>query len=119
MAYICFYEYLYSSYDTLNEYQLQFINKIKYIIVHFLYETPTELIDTYYLVNELTSLNPYIEQFNVNQKSTNVQYSYNLNVKYNTNKKNYTNKGTNNKGTNNKGTNNRRTTRKIQKLFIN
>jgi hypothetical protein len=63
MIYISFYEYLYKSFDSLTEYELQFISKIKYIIVHFLYETPTEQINVSSLANELTNLNKYIEHF--------------------------------------------------------
>jgi hypothetical protein len=65
MIYISLYEYLYKSFETLSEYELKFISKIKYIIIHFLYETPTEPIDVSSLANELTSLNKYIEHFNI------------------------------------------------------
>ena len=57
MIYVSLYEYLYKSFETLNEYQMRFIDKIKYIIIHFLYENPITLIDTSSLINELTNLN--------------------------------------------------------------
>jgi hypothetical protein len=43
---------------------MQFINKIKYITLHFLYESPTEPINTDELINELTSLNVICKHFN-------------------------------------------------------
>ena len=64
MIYISSYEYLYATFDNLNEYQIKFITKIKYIIIHFLYDNPLEPIDTSSLVNELTNLNKIIEKFN-------------------------------------------------------
>jgi hypothetical protein len=45
MSYIVIYEYLYEYFNKLNYYHILFINKIKYIIIHFLYETSTEPID--------------------------------------------------------------------------
>lgn len=62
MTYISLYEYLYKSFDTLSESQIQFMNKIKYIIIHFLYESPVEPINVSLLTEELTSLNPILEQ---------------------------------------------------------
>ena len=37
------------------------MDKIKYITIHFLYENPTEPINTDELINELTSLNAIIK----------------------------------------------------------
>jgi serine/threonine protein kinase len=62
--YISFLEYLYNNVKDITAYQMQFINKIKYITVHFLYESPTEPINTDELINELTSLNKIIKHFN-------------------------------------------------------
>lgn len=73
MIYITLYEYLYDFYDKLNEYQMFFIRRIKYIIIHYLYETPISPIDVSSLVNELTSLNKVIEQFSVNSLSKDLQ----------------------------------------------
>ena len=74
MIYIVFYEYLYNTFDDLNEYQMEFITKIKYIIIHFLYENPLEPIDVSSLVNELTNLNTIIEKFNINNSSKKLEY---------------------------------------------
>ena len=41
----------------------QFIQKIKYIIIHFLFETPTEVIQINKLALELQSLNGLIAKF--------------------------------------------------------
>ena len=73
MIYIALYEYLYNTFDDLNEYQMEFITKIKYIIIHFLYENPLEPIDVSSLVNELTNLNTIIEKFNINNSSRGVE----------------------------------------------
>jgi serine/threonine protein kinase len=62
--YISLLEYVYNNVKEINYYQEQFINKIKYITIHFLYECPTEPINTNELINELTSLNSIIKQFN-------------------------------------------------------
>jgi hypothetical protein len=59
MIYIDLYETFLNiySYDNLNEYQTKFVNKIKYIIIHFLFENPTEIINVNQLTNELKELN--------------------------------------------------------------
>lgn len=49
MVYIPLYEYMYQKNEAL-------VKQIKYIIIHFLYETPTEPINVDLLVNELTKL---------------------------------------------------------------
>ena len=69
MIYIVLYEYLYESYDKLNEYQMEFITKIKYIIIHFLYECPIDPIDVSLLTDELTSLNKVIEKIDIQHSS--------------------------------------------------
>jgi hypothetical protein len=74
MIYISFYEYLYESFDKLNEYQMEFIIKIKYIIIHFLYETPITPINIFSLANELTSLNKIIEKFGIVNSSKKLDY---------------------------------------------
>lgn len=74
MIYITLYEYLYGSFDKLNEYQMVFITKIKYIIIHFLYENPITPIDISSLVIELTSLNKIIEKFDIKQSSKKLEY---------------------------------------------
>ena len=74
MIYISLYEYLYNSFETLNEYQMQFIDKIKYIIIHFLYESPIEEINVSSLANELTKLNSLIENFDIDKPSKKIEY---------------------------------------------
>jgi hypothetical protein len=62
MTYIVLYEHLYDSFNKLSNYQIQFINKLKYIIIHFLYENPIEPINISSLIQELTNLNPILEK---------------------------------------------------------
>jgi len=62
MIYITIVENLYNNFKILNQYQKELINKIKYIIIHFLYENPIEPINVNDLVIELTSLNEVIEK---------------------------------------------------------
>ena len=49
--------------DMINEIHDEFIQKIKYIIIHFLFETPTEVININDLASELQSLNSLIANF--------------------------------------------------------
>ena len=79
MIYISLYEQLYSSFETLNKYQMQFISKLKYIIIHFLYESPTEEINISSLVDELTKLNTLIEKFDIDYTSRKLEYVENEN----------------------------------------
>jgi hypothetical protein len=79
MIYIVLYEYLYESFNKLNEYQMQFINKLKYIIIHFLYETPTEPINVLSLADELTKLNHIINHFDINKPAKKLRYLNYLN----------------------------------------
>ena len=74
MIYIAMFEHLYDNFNTLNEYQMQFILKIKYIIIHFLFESPTEPISVTELVKELTSLNSIIAKLEINHASTRLAY---------------------------------------------
>jgi serine/threonine protein kinase len=69
MIYINFLDQIYAlyGYNNLNENQSLFVNKIKYIVVHFLFESPTESIVTNRLdelVSELQDLNGIIANFN-------------------------------------------------------
>jgi hypothetical protein len=109
MIYIALYEYLYNTFDDLNEYQIEFIAKIKYIIIHFLYENPLEPINVSSLVNELTNLNTIIDKFNINNSSTKLENNiggFSKITKSNKNKltkkKNKTNKLTKKKNKTNK-----------------
>jgi len=69
MIYVVFLDHLYENYDEdhdnskLNVYHMQFIDKIKYIIIHFLFENPTEVININKLAAELQSLNGLIAKF--------------------------------------------------------
>jgi len=74
MIYIVFYEHLYKSFNELNQYQMEFITKIKYIIIHFLYERPIEPVNISSLVDELTSLNKVIEKFDIEHASKKLEY---------------------------------------------
>lgn len=74
MIYIVFYEKIYESFDDLNEFQMEFINKIKYVIIHFLYESPINPINVSSLVNELTNLNKVIEKFDIGDRSNKIKY---------------------------------------------
>jgi hypothetical protein len=67
--------------DKLSSHHLQFIEKIKYIIIHFLFENPTEVINITKLAYELRSLNDIITHFenpksNKNNKSNNSLSEY-------------------------------------------
>ena len=64
MIYLSMFERLYKDFNNLNEYKMQFINKIKYIIIHFLYENPIQIIPIEALVKELKGLNNIIAKFN-------------------------------------------------------
>lgn len=79
MIYVSIIEYLYNSFEKFNDYQLQIINKIKYIIIHFLYENPIHPINIDSLVIELTNLNEIINTDNSNNLSnlnTKSEYIY-------------------------------------------
>jgi hypothetical protein len=57
------YEVYEKNMDKMTAYHTKFIEKIKYIIIHFLFENPTEVIDINKLATELQSLNGLIEKF--------------------------------------------------------
>jgi hypothetical protein len=71
MIYIDLYEKFFDiyNYDTLNEYQTKFANKIKYIIIHFLFENPTEVINVNQLADELKEFNFIITNKHFDDKS--------------------------------------------------
>ena len=71
MIYMKFLDHLYAIYKDdkqLNIYHMQFIDKIKYIIIHFLFENPTEVINIAELATELQTLNTLTSKFNVTNK---------------------------------------------------
>jgi hypothetical protein len=57
---------IYKDTDNMSVYHLRFIEKIKYIIIHFLFENSTEAIDINKLAYELRSLNNIIANFDKN-----------------------------------------------------
>lgn len=69
IIYMSFLDNLYEIYkdtDNMSVYHLRFIEKIKYIIIHFLFENSTEAIDINKLAYELRSLNNIIANFDKN-----------------------------------------------------
>jgi hypothetical protein len=68
------FERLYKDFNNLNEYKMQIINKIKYIIIHFLYDNPIQIIPIEALVKELKGLNNIIAKFNTNEVSKKLEY---------------------------------------------
>ncbi len=56
----------FGDYDDLNQFQIEFIDKIKYIVMHYLFESPTKVVDVNMLVKELQGLNSIIMQFVAN-----------------------------------------------------
>ena len=62
----------FGDYDDLNQSQIEFIDKIKYIVIHYLFESPTKVIDVNKLVKELQELNSIIMQFFVTNTKTNL-----------------------------------------------
>ena len=73
-VYIIFYENLYKNFNNLNEYQIQFLAQIKYIIIHFLYEMPIDPIPVDDVVAELTKLNELIAKFHIPHPSKKLGY---------------------------------------------
>jgi hypothetical protein len=63
MIYMVFLDHAQEIFNLTNTSHEQFIQKIKYIIIHFLFETPTEAIDINKLALELQSLNKIITNF--------------------------------------------------------
>jgi hypothetical protein len=79
IIYMEFLDNIYEIYkDNLTLYHLRFIEKIKYIIIHFLFENPTEVININKLAYELRSLNNIIADFEKNNsnKTTNTLSEY-------------------------------------------
>jgi len=70
LTYFAFYEELYKHFDTLNEYQLTFLTRIKQIIIEYLYENPLQPINVDNLVNELTNLNELFANFETAETTT-------------------------------------------------
>lgn len=75
MIYISVVQNLYNTFENLNDFQLQIIDKIKYIIIHFLYDNPIQPINIDSLVDELTNLNKVIDN-NLSDLNTKTDYFY-------------------------------------------
>jgi len=75
MIYISIVQNLYNTFENLNDFQLQIIDKIKYIIIHFLYDNPIQPINIDSLVDELTNLNKVIDN-NLSDLNTKTDYFY-------------------------------------------
>lgn len=89
MIYMIFLDHLYEIYNDstnpagINIYHLQFIDKIKYIIIHFLFENPTEVININKLAAELQALNDLIVKFDThsdNDKRVDEKVTYLLSL---------------------------------------
>lgn len=61
MIYMPFITILYENYNKLNEDEMKLFEQIKYIIIHFLFETPITTIQTNELVSELRKLNSFFQ----------------------------------------------------------
>jgi hypothetical protein len=77
MTYMEFIDNLQSHYQNddsneLNESHIHFIDKIKQIIIHFLFENSTEVIDIKRLAIELQSLNKLISKFDANGRGNGI-----------------------------------------------
>jgi hypothetical protein len=108
--------YKYKQVNEVNKYQQLFINKIKYIVVHFLYESPLEPIKTKELADELTKLNILLSKFEINEFSDKILYLQEF-VKINKNNKSKNNKTKNNKTKNNK-TNKNNVTKRLKTKYL-
>lgn len=62
MIYMPFITFLYDKYDNLNNYEKKLYEKLKYIFIHFLFETPCEPINTHELSKELKQLNTLFKE---------------------------------------------------------
>ena len=85
MIYLSIFEQIHSRSKNMNKYHIELLNKIKYIIIHFLYESPTQPINTDDLVIELTNLDKVFQFINysggdtrtIKMKNTRKQINYN------------------------------------------
>jgi hypothetical protein len=67
IIYIAFFERIFDHNSTLNNSQIEFLNKIKYIFYHYLFDNPVERINIEELTNSLTNLNSLFEKMDINQ----------------------------------------------------
>jgi hypothetical protein len=67
MIYVSFYEVFYKKFNKLDYYEIELLNKIKYIIIHFLYESPIEPININNLITELNNLDTLIGKIESNK----------------------------------------------------
>lgn len=83
MIYSSLFEILHEKYNNLNYSQMIIYEKIKYIIIHYLFENPLEIIDINNLTNELKTMNSNLKTFYTSKRSNeNIIYTDNYNVKY-------------------------------------
>ena len=78
MLYMVFLDHIQELFENENDNNNhdQFIQKIKYIIIHFLFETPTEVININNLVSEMQSLNVLIARFGEPNSSNDNSVNY-------------------------------------------
>jgi hypothetical protein len=88
MVYISLYEELYLKYNDLTEYQSKFMEQIKYIIIHFLYENPINEININELVMELQKINDICQHFDTDINVPSLKHDYLRYLKTIANKKN-------------------------------
>jgi len=74
MSYVYIIERLHANFEKLQESQMDLFLKLKYIIIHFLYETPTQPINIGDLVTELTNLNVFFQKINIQGISKKLHY---------------------------------------------
>jgi hypothetical protein len=65
MIYIAFFERIFDHNSTLNNSQLEFLNEIKYIFYHYLFDNPVERINVEELTKSLSNLNKLLEKMNI------------------------------------------------------
>ena len=70
MIYMPFVSHLYANYSKLNPSELKLFEALKYIIIHFLYETAITPIPIEDLCESLTKLNPLLQNSNIVSSKT-------------------------------------------------
>ena len=71
MIYAPIIEYFYDNYNKLNEYEIDVFEKLRNIFIHFLFETPTEVINVKDLTVELKDLGALFEKCEKHQSNRN------------------------------------------------
>jgi hypothetical protein len=65
MIYIAFFERIFDHNSSLNNSQIEFLNEIKYIFYHYLFDNPVERINIEELTNSLNNLNKFLEKLDI------------------------------------------------------